>query len=196
MYFLGQRKIVFECLFIIFSEGSRSLIPVHADQEIAKMLVLELVGLIANNEEQVESRHDWRCEVQVMLQGLGLVVSSENWISCSQDTRTGIQCGMHSCFGNRYSLLLHGLVDCCLILQVHFIELINTADTVIGEHQSPSLNAHIPVLVFSDTGSETGSTGGLAVGVDTPGHEFIDAFQELRLGSGGVANNQNVDMRQ
>jgi hypothetical protein len=78
--------------------------------------------------------------------------------------------------------LFHGLVDGHLIFDLHLIELVDAADSVIGQHQRSCLDTHISILVSSYTGSETGRTGGLSVSVHTSRHEFIDAFEELGLG--------------
>ena len=79
-------------------------------------------------------------------------------------------------------MLFHSLVDGDLILELHLVELVDAADSVVGKHQSSGLDTHIAVLVSCDTGSQTGSTGGLSVGVHTPWHKLVDALEELRLG--------------
>ena len=66
---------------------------------------------------------------------------------------------MDTGFGYGDGLLLHGLVDSYLILDVHLIKLINTADTMISKHQCSSLYAELPRLrVLEYTRSKTSST--------------------------------------
>jgi len=81
-----------------------------------------------------------------------------------------------------------------LILDLHLVELIDAANTIVSKHQSTRLNTHVSILITSHTGSETSSTGCLSVCVDTPWHEFVDAFEELGLSRGGVSDDENVDV--
>ena len=102
--------------------------------------------------------------------------------------------GVHSCldasFGNGDRLLLHGLVDRHLIFLIHLVKLIDTANTVVCQHQSTRLNAKLATLAvlnthpcsksaqkdtadvdFDDGGSQTSCTTGFARNVDGTGNE-------------------------
>ena len=79
-------------------------------------------------------------------------------------------------------------------MQVHLIELVNAADAVVREHEGTRLDPNVPIFVPGDRSSEARSAGGLAVGVDAPGDKLVDHLEKLGLGSGGVANNQDVDI--
>lgn len=89
--------------------------------------------------------------------------------------------------------MLHGLVNSDLILDVHLVELIDAADTVVGEHQSASFDAELSRLwVFLHTGRQTSSIGSLTTTVDGTGQELRDVLEELRLGGGRVSDDANV----
>lgn len=70
-------------------------------------------------------------------------------------------------------------MNCRLVCVFHLVELVDTADSVVGQHQGPSLYAHCSGLVFGNTCSQACRTSGLAICVHTPWHKFINCFQEL-----------------
>ena len=47
-------------------------------------------------------------------------------------------------------LLLHGLVDGDLVLDVHLVELVNAADAIVSQHQGTGLDRKLVVLRFLD----------------------------------------------
>jgi hypothetical protein len=125
---------------------------------------------------------------------LGLIVPTEDGIGSRQNTCPGIERRIDARLGNGYGLLLHSLMNGDLVLSIHLIKLIDTTDPVIGQHQGPCLNAHLPILIPRDRRSQTGSARRLATRVDASGHELLDRFQELGLGCGGVADYQYVQV--
>ena len=54
-----------------------------------------------------------------------------------------VKSGMNACLCNRDGLLLHGLMDGCLILDVHLVKLVDTADSVVSEHEGAGLDAKL-----------------------------------------------------
>ena len=102
---------------------------------------------------------------------------------------------MDTGLGERDGLLLHSLMDSHLILDVHFVELVNAADSVIGKHESSCFDAEVSSLgVLQHTGGETSSTGCLSTCVDGSWQERANVLQELRFGSSWVSNYADVDV--
>ena len=96
---------------------------------------------------------------------------------------------------DRDCLLLHGFVNSHLVLDVHLVELINAADTVVSKHQCSSFNTKLARFrIFSDTGSQTGSTTCLATGVNSSWQELTNILKELTFCSGWISDNTNVDV--
>lgn len=85
-------------------------------------------------------------------------------------------------------------MDGYLVIEVHLVELVDTADSIIRQHQCSSFDPHIARLISGDTGGQPSRTCGLAVRVDTPRHKLIDSLKELRLRGGRVTNNQDIDI--
>lgn len=81
-----------------------------------------------------------------------------NRVGSSQDRSPSIQGGVNTSLGNRDGLLLHSLVNGGLILDVHLVELIDAADSVVGEHEGSSFDAELTCFrVFTNGGGETSS---------------------------------------
>lgn len=85
-------------------------------------------------------------------------------------------------------------MDSCLVGAVHFVELVNAANSVVSKHQSSCLDAHISILIPGNSGRQACGTGRLAIGIDAPGDKLVDAFEKLRFGSGRIAYNEDVDV--
>ena len=102
---------------------------------------------------------------------------------------------MNTSLGNRDSLLLHGLVNSRLILDVHLVKLIDATDTMVCQHQSSCFNAELSSLsVLQDTGSQTCGITGLSTTVDGSWQELADILEELTLGCGWVSDDAGVDV--
>src|SRR5271169_5312460 len=65
---------------------------------------------------------------------LSSVVLTVDRICSSNDTATGVQRGMDSCFGNCDGLLFHYFVDCYSIDVAHFIKFVDTNDSSVCEN--------------------------------------------------------------
>ena len=53
---------------------------------------------------------------------------------------------MDASLGNGNGLLLHGFVNSNLILHIHLVELVNTANTVVSEHECTSFDTEFTGL--------------------------------------------------
>eukprot|EP00354_Favella_ehrenbergii_P002548 CAMPEP_0170463488 /NCGR_PEP_ID=MMETSP0123-20130129/8581_1 /TAXON_ID=182087 /ORGANISM="Favella ehrenbergii, Strain Fehren 1" /LENGTH=127 /DNA_ID=CAMNT_0010728933 /DNA_START=891 /DNA_END=1274 /DNA_ORIENTATION=+ len=112
--------------------------------------------LVEDNEEEVETRHDRRRDVDVEAERLRAVVAASYGVRRGQDRGASIEGGVDASLGNRDGLLLHGLVNGHLVLHVHLIELVDTADTVVGEHERTSFDAELARLeVLAYRGGQT-----------------------------------------
>ena len=82
-----------------------------------------------------------------------------------------------------------------LVLDIHLVKLIDTADSVIGKHQSTGLYAKLASLrVLAHAGSQTCCVACLAATVDSPWHEDTDVLQELTLCCSRIADDADVDV--
>lgn len=86
-------------------------------------------------------------------------------------------------------------MDGYLILAVHLVELINAANTVVGEHQGTGLYTEVSSFwVLNDTSRKTCSTRGFSTGVNGARKELTDVFQELGFGSSWITYDANIDV--
>lgn len=77
----------------------------------------------------------------------------------------------------RDGLLLHCLMDRHLVLDIHLVKLVDTANTVVSEHKRARLDAKVARLrVLNNARSQTGGAGRLSAGVDGAGQELADVL--------------------
>ena len=93
-----------------------------------------LVAVVDDDEKQVEPRHDRHRHVDVGLQSFRAVVAAVLRVRRREDRGPRVEIRLDAGFGNRYSLLLHGLVDGHLVRRVHLVELVDAANAVVREH--------------------------------------------------------------
>ena len=55
----------------------------HVDDMVSDVVIFLVILLIKNNEENVESGHKWRSNVDVISERSGSIVATENGVSCS-----------------------------------------------------------------------------------------------------------------
>lgn len=80
-------------------------------------------------------------------------------------------------------MLLHGLVDTRAISLVHFIELIDEAETSVGQDKGTTLESPLASdRVFVDTSSQTNSTSTLTSCVNDTREKLLHVLEELRFG--------------
>ena len=130
----------------------------HVNDVPCNIEVVFITLLIDNYKEEIKSTHDRRRNVNIVVKRASPIVSAMNRVGSGQDRSTSIQGGMDTGLSDRDSLLLHGFVDGSLISWVHLIELIDAADTVVGEHKGTSLYAKLSCFsVSGDTCSQASS---------------------------------------
>ena len=140
---------------------------VHIDNMARNMEVIIIFFLVDDDKKEVETRHNWWADINVVAQGPCTVISASKRISCSQDRGTSIERGVDASFCDRDSLLLHSFMDSNLIFDIHLVELIDTADSMISKHQGTSLDAEFTCLwVLAHRSCQTCCIRGLTRAVD------------------------------
>lgn len=110
-----------------------------ADDKLSEHLVLDGVGLVADNAEDIETRQDRLGELDVLLERDCRVVSSTNRVRGGDDGAAGLQGSDDTRFGDGDGLLLHRLVDRSTIRVVHLVKLVDEAVAFIGKHERAAL---------------------------------------------------------
>lgn len=78
---------------------------------------------------------------------------------------------------------------------VHLIEFIDTADTIIGQHQRTTLEDHlVGNRVTHDGGGETNARRPATGGVDSSRGDLADVLEQLRFGHTGIPHEADVDV--
>lgn len=97
-----------------------------------KFVVEFLVDFILDDAENIETRENGVCEVNIFHEGELGIVSSFHWIRCCDDRTSRLEVCDNADLRNRYTLLLHRLVDRSSIVIIHLVELIDQTDAFIG----------------------------------------------------------------
>lgn len=86
-------------------------------------------------------------------------------------------------------------MDTGSILVIHFVELINKANTLVSKDQCATLEDPFSRNgVFVDASSQADCACALTRRVDNTMENLFDVFKELRLGSTRVSQKQDVDV--
>ena len=86
------------------------------------------------------------------------IIFRSNWICRCEDSSSGVELTHDTGFGNRDGLLLHGLMEDGTAIFVHFVELIDAADTLVREDNGTRLQDEFLGLgVFGDVRGQTHS---------------------------------------
>jgi hypothetical protein len=187
---VGLKLLFCEVLFHLVSAEA-----VHVDDMASDLVILLVVFFVKDNEEKVKARHDRRRNVDVLSKGFVAIVAAMHRVGCSKNASASIKSGMDASLSNWNCLLLHGLVDSCLIFDVHLVELVDTTDSVVSQHQGTSFDTVLTSLnILANRSCQTSSTRWFSTCIDCSRQELTDIFKELRLGSGGVADHTNVDV--
>src|SRR5436309_9213566 len=92
---------------------------------LSNLLVTISVMVVTHNEDHVETRQDRGLKVNVLPRTLEVVVAAKDWVCRREYRGTCIENGSDAGFGNRNSLLFHGLVDGNSVLVAHLVKLVN-----------------------------------------------------------------------
>lgn len=167
----------------------------HVHNVLSDVEVLFIALLINDYKEEIKTTHNRCGDLHIIIKRACSIVSAVYWVSSCQDRGAGVESGMDTSLGDRDSLLLHGLMNSSLVFRIHFIELIDATDTVVGEHKGSRLNTEFTCFtVFTDTSSETGCRTCLSRSIDSARKETTDVLEELTLGCCRVSNDADVDV--
>ena len=143
---------------------------------------------------QVEPRHDRHRHVDVRFERFRSVISAVLRVRRREDGRPRVEVRLDAGLRDGYCLLLHRFMDRDLVRRVHLVELVNTTNAVVRQHQSAGLDAEFSrFAVPCDARRQTGCGRGLARRVDTSTEKGMDILQELGLGRRRVTNDTDVD---
>ena len=91
-----------------------------------------LLGLLVQDQvDQVKSGKQSWWELDVLDHGLGGVVLGVDWVCSCEDSSSCVQGANDASLGHRDGLLLHRLVQNIASILVHFVELVDTANTTV-----------------------------------------------------------------
>lgn len=113
-------------------------------------LVCSLVPDVLHDEDAIESGEDGALEVNLLGSVLKVIVTTKDGVSCGKNRCPRVEDGGDSCLGNRYSLLLHGLVDGDSVLRSHLIELVDANHTTVSEDHGSSFKLELTRWVLDD----------------------------------------------
>jgi len=151
----------------------------NADDVLSEIPIDLLVALVQDDEEQIEPRHDGSTHSDVGSKGHLPVVPSSDGVGSGEDGRSSVEGRLDSSFGDRDGLLFHGFVNGDLIRDVHLVELVDGADSVVGEHESSGFDGELSrFLVLNNGGGETSGGGGFSRGVDGSRKESTDVSEK------------------
>ena len=153
------------------------ILHVGIDHERGQGIVNIFLRLIPDHAQNVETRENWVCKINVVIEVQLWFVHSSNGIGCSDHRASSLQGSNYTCLGNRNRLLLHCLVNTSPIRVVHLVKLINQADSFVSQYQSSSFEGPLPgYWVLVHTSCQPHSTGSLSRGVD---HSMVNRFDVL-----------------
>jgi hypothetical protein len=154
-------------------------VTVH--NELGQALVFSRVNGVANDTQDVETRQDGLCKLDVLAERNSTVVATTDRVGGSHDSATSLQRRNNTGLRDGDSLLLHCFVDGCSVLVVHLVELINQTNTSVCKHKRTTLQSPFSCERISpDTSSETDSRGTLAGGKDGAMGGVLDVLEHLR----------------
>lgn len=114
--------------------------PMDIDDMLSDVQIHRLIALIEHDKEQVESTHNRRTHGDIGSQAHLSVVPSADRVCSGQNGRSCVQRGLNTGLGDTDRLLFHGFVNRDLITDVHLVEFVNRADTIVCKHECTGFN--------------------------------------------------------
>jgi hypothetical protein len=194
------------------SDGGVAVL-MNGDDVLSELEVDVGVALVEDDEEKIETGHDGRRHGDVGTKRHLLVVTTADGVGGGEDGRAGVESGLNTGLGDGDGLLLHRFVNRNLVGNVHLVELVDGADTVVGQHEGTGFDCELAsLLVLDDGGGKTGGGGSLSGGVDGARKETANVsvqrrvseserrrrggnvLEELRLRDGRVSDDADVEI--
>src|ERR1700753_2066036 len=95
------------------------------DDKVCKSLIFGRINSIANNAENVESAENWFCQLNILREWYGAIVSSANGICSRNNSTSSVKSCHNSSLADGNSLLFHSLMNRCSILIIHLVKLVD-----------------------------------------------------------------------
>ena len=150
-----------------FRVDSCVLISMHIDDMLRYSEIDRLVAFVQDDEEEVETRHDRCTHGYVGSQADLAVIATSDGVGRCEDRSTGVEGCLNTSFGDRDGLLFHSFVNGDLVGNVHLVEFVNGADSIVRKHERSRFDGEFTsLLVFDNSGCKTRSRRSLARGVD------------------------------
>jgi len=154
-----------------------------------------LIGAVKDEIDKIKTGQQSRREIDVLGNGQVGVVTTADRVGGGQNTCPGVESGDDTSLGHGHSLLLHDFVQDRAGGFRHLVELVNAADTAVGEDERTRLEDELARLRI--TGDVRGQTDGrrtLSARVDAARGDLVHVGQHLRLRCRRVTAEQDVDI--
>mmetsp|Transcript_148344 Transcript_148344/g.210710 ORF Transcript_148344/g.210710 Transcript_148344/m.210710 type:complete len:405 (+) Transcript_148344:109-1323(+) len=150
---------------------------------LGHVAVLGFVTDVLQHKEEVESRHDWRTQLAVLVQRQSRLIVGGLWQDGGQNGSPGIQRRFDAGLGERNGLLLHRLMNGHHVLGIHAVELIDAANSAVSQHQSSRLDQPliVEIRLLHHGGRQTCGSGRLPSRKDGTRQELRDPAKHLAL---------------
>ena len=151
--------------------------------------------VVPDNKDHIETRQNCCLEINVLAGRFQFVVAAENRVSGGQNRRSRVENRGDTSFGDRNGLLFHSFVDSDSVFVSHFVELINTHDTSVGQNHGTSFQVEFAGCCVSLHGcSQTSRRRTFTRRIDGNGRYFFRELEKLGLCSTGVSEKQDVNV--
>jgi hypothetical protein len=152
----------------------RLVLEVERDKVLSELPVTLVVNLVENEVKQVETGNEGRREVDVAGDGPLEVVLAADGVGGGEDGSTGVEGSNDTGLRDGNGLLFHHFVEDGTGSVGHLVELVNAADTAVGEDESTRFEDELlRVGVTGNIGGKTDGGGTLSGGVDTTGSDLV-----------------------
>jgi len=101
------------------------------NDKLCKHLICYGVIQFLNNTEDLKTRKDGICQLDILWKCFGGVVPSSNMICSSKNRAPSLEKGNNASLGYTNALLVHCFMDARLVLIIHLVKLINQAGPLI-----------------------------------------------------------------
>lgn len=171
------------------------VLHVQVDHKGAEIVVYLRIHLVAHHVQNVETGENGIGKVYIFAERKLRVVSPLQWVRSSNNRTPGSKSGHYSCLRDRDGLLLHRFVDRGAIVFVHFVELVDKADSPVSQNQGSCLQFPLICrMVAFHAGSQTNCRCSFSRCVNGAVKSFLYAFEELGLGDSRVSEKEHVDV--
>ena len=175
--------------------GAGLPVAVHAEDVLGDLAVAEVVDIVGDDEEEIETREQGVGEGDVAVGVLVGVVLAVDGVRGGDDAAAGVEGGVDAGFGDGDSLLLHDFVDGDAVDVAHFVELVDADNASVCEDHGTGFEAAFPgFFVAGDSSCETNTRGASASGRNGEWSSIENESEKLGFGCRGITDHQDVDV--